>query len=339
MALAYLPIWVVVFVVVVFLLMVLSGRAPALPDHLFRDFAAPWNRRGREPSPPASKEVGQDAPRWHLWAMRRRQRTAGGPGDESRRRLDSGSDWWRAEPASLDNKGMRQGNGAAAISGGWGNRWIKSGSRIDLIGMRRRQRPSRSRSFSSERSPAASDTEHQIAEGRSVAALSTAPMYRADLERSKTGDRDRRISVRRKCEGTQCPWASLIDSVRNRRLRSDEIRSSTSNGVYRSAEIKLSATISPPERAKGIEPIASHVLARPIIVSYAFLSVHWKFSKFLLSITTNRGSFESNRVGGATRPLAFAGCAKELRDKQPLSPRPRGRELPGQLAPGFTSRL
>jgi hypothetical protein len=67
---------------------------------------------------------------------------------------------------------------------------------------------------------------------------------------------------------------------------------------------------SPPERAKGIEPTASHELARPIIVSYAFLSVHLKFSKFLLTTTSNGGSFESNRDGGATRPLAFAGCAK-----------------------------
>jgi hypothetical protein len=191
------------------------------------------------------------------------------------------------------------------------NQWIKSGSRLDLEGVSRRLRPSLRRPVPSERSPAASDSGRHIAEGRLVAALSAAPMYRADLERSWTGDRDQRISARWTREGTQCPWASLTGSVRNRRLRSDEIRSSTSNGVYRSAAIKLSATISPPERAKGIEPIASHELARPIIVSYAFLSVHWKFSKFLLDINhLNGGSFESNRVGGATRPP----CRRRLRE-------------------------
>ncbi len=61
--------------------------------------------------------------------------------------------------------------------------------------------------------------------------------------------------------------SSLVGSVRSLRLRSDEILSSTSNGVYRSAAIKHSTTISPLERAKGIEPTASHSLAWPIIVS------------------------------------------------------------------------
>jgi hypothetical protein len=173
-----------------------------------------------------------------------------------------------------------------------------------------------------------------------VAALSAAPMYRADLERSKTGDRDQRINVRREREGTHRPWASLEGSVQSLRLRSDEIRSSTSNGVYRSAEIKLSTTISPPERTKGIEPIASHVLARPIIVSYALLlvtlSVHWKFSKSLLTNHLRGWSFESNRLGGATRPP----CRRRLRKEAegaPATPRAVPRQLSGQVADGFAS--
>jgi hypothetical protein len=260
--------------------------------------------------------------------MRRRQRPERGSGDEAGGPAlceSCVSNRWRKSGAkgrpgwtTRYEKEQRCDGPRRWTAGHKGNQWIKSGSRIDLEGMRRRQHPGRSRSAPSERPLSAAprqaaDPGRQIAEGRSVAALSAAPMYRADLERSKTGDRDQRISVRRECEGTQRPWAPLEGSVQSLRLRSDEIRSSTSNGVYRSAEIKLSATISPPERTKGIEPIASHVLARPIIVSYALLlvsvSVHWKFSKFLLTTTSEDGSFESNRVGGATRPR----CRRRLR--------------------------
>ena len=49
--------------------------------------------------------------------------------------------------------------------------------------------------------------------------------------------------------------------------------------------MKSSAAISPVERAKGIEPTASHVLAWPIIVSYAFRIVHFELCKFLLTTT------------------------------------------------------
>ena len=82
-------------------------------------------------------------------------------------------------------------------------------------------------------------------------------------------------------EGVRRAWApSLAGSVRSRRLRSDETRNSISNGVHRSAVIKHSTTISPPERAKGIELTASHPLAWPIIVSYAFPIFHLSFSRF-----------------------------------------------------------
>jgi hypothetical protein len=54
--------------------------------------------------------------------------------------LNGGSHWWRKEPPSLDNVGMRQRGDTTAASAGQrereGNRWIKWGSRIDLKDMR-----------------------------------------------------------------------------------------------------------------------------------------------------------------------------------------------------------
>jgi hypothetical protein len=58
--------------------------------------------------------------------------------------LDGGSDWWRTCPPSLEYEGMRQSSDAAAGGAGHGepegNRWINSGSRIDLRGMKQSRR-------------------------------------------------------------------------------------------------------------------------------------------------------------------------------------------------------
>lgn len=135
-----------------------------------------------------------------------------------------------------------------------------------------------------------------------MAALSASSYVPVDLDRSKAGDHPR-IGVRAQIqdEVVRRAWASsLVGSVRSLRLRSDETRNSTSNGVHRSSAIKHSTRISPPERTKGIEPTASHSLAWPIIVSYAFLSIHLKVSKFLLTTTLIGGSTKTKPVGGAT---------------------------------------
>lgn len=53
--------------------------------------------------------------------------------------LDGGSNWWRKKPPWMDYIGMRQRSDTAAASTGQGeregNRWIKSGSQLDLEGM------------------------------------------------------------------------------------------------------------------------------------------------------------------------------------------------------------
>lgn len=98
------------------------GGAPAPPIILFSPRLA-LDRLGCELSPPGFKRSGSSA-------------AATAPtGHETKTKAN----WWRKEPPSLDYIGMRQRSDATVASAGQGeregNRWINSGSRIDLEGM------------------------------------------------------------------------------------------------------------------------------------------------------------------------------------------------------------
>ena len=125
------------------------GGASAPPIIFFSPSPRPGSR-GHEPSPPGFKRSGSSAAVAAPQGMRRRQRPAGGFGDETPgpALCDRLCEPLVTHGSPLDGLlGMRKSSDPMAAGAGQQereeNRWIKSGSRIDLEGMSRSLRARR----------------------------------------------------------------------------------------------------------------------------------------------------------------------------------------------------